>query len=101
MDGAKDRWRLTAFDPEDSHDGLRENLDRFYAATTWAEILLKLTAQVMIRPPCFEMAAAFFSRLSVTVSSDIKRLSVGFMWEFWESRGFGRIPSTAAAVENF
>ncbi|MDF1568919.1 MAG: DNA repair protein RecO C-terminal domain-containing protein [Spirochaetaceae bacterium] len=81
-DGAKDRWRLTAFDPEDSHDGLRENLDRFYAATTWAEILLKTHGAGDDSASLFEMAAAFFSRLSVTVPSDIKRLSVGFMWQF-------------------
>lgn len=81
-DGAKDRWRLTAFDPEDSHDGLREILDRFYAATTWAEILLKTHGAGDDSASLFEMAAAFFSRLSVTAPSDIKRLSLGFLWGF-------------------
>jgi len=82
FDGAKDRWRLVSFDPEDSHDGLREDLDRFYTATTWAEILLKTHGAGGDSVALFNMAASAFSLLSVSVPRDIKRLHLGFLWEF-------------------
>ena len=40
-DGVYRRWRLNSFDVLETHDGLREDLDRFYAAANCTEILLR------------------------------------------------------------
>ena len=86
-DGARNRWRLTAFDPEDTHDGLREDLDRFYTATTWAEILLKTHGAGEDSAELFELAATAFSMLSSSSSRDIQRINVGFLWQFLDIEG--------------
>ena len=87
FDGARNRWRLTAFDPVDTHDGLREDLDRFYTATTWAEILLKTHGAGEDSAELFELAATAFSMLSSSAPRDIKRLHVGFLWQFLDIEG--------------
>jgi DNA repair protein RecO len=87
FDGAKNRWRLTAFDPEDTHDGLREDLDRFYTGTTWAEILLKTHGAGGDSAELFELAASAFSLLSRSEGGDIKRLHVSFLWQFLDIEG--------------
>lgn len=86
-DGVKNRWRLTAFDPEDTHDGLREDLDRFYQASTWAEILLKTHGAGGDSAELYELAASAFSILSRSESLANNRLDVAFMWQFLEIEG--------------
>ncbi len=87
FDGTKSRWRLTAFDPENTHDGLREDLDRFYTATTWAEILLGTHGGGGESAELFELAADAFRLLSDCVPKDRMRLDVGFLWRFLEIEG--------------
>lgn len=87
FDGVKNRWRLTAFDPEDTHDGLREDLDRFYKAATWAEILLKTHGAGGDSAELYELAASAFSILSRSAPRDLDRLNVAFMWQFLEIEG--------------
>jgi len=86
-DGSRDRWRLTAFDPLNTHDGLRENLDRFYAASTWAEILLKTHGSGDDSALIFNLAARALSLLSAGESRDIGRLNAGFLWHFLDIEG--------------
>lgn len=93
-DGAKNRWRLTAFDPEDTHDGLREDLDRFYTATIWAEILLKTHGSGGESAELFALAAAALSLLSDTAPRDIKRLQVAFLWQFLDIEGIRPDPES-------
>jgi len=82
FDGVRARWRLTGFDTVDSHDGLRENLDRFYAATTWAEILLNTHGSGGDSAAVFNLASRALSLLSDTESRDIGRLNAAFIWFF-------------------
>ncbi len=86
-DGAKNSWRLVSFDVQDSHEGLREDLDRFYTAATWAEILLKTHGAGGDSAALFDMASSAFSLLSVSVSGNYKRLHLGFLWKFLEIEG--------------
>ncbi len=87
FDGAKNRWRLTAFDTEDSHDGLREDLDRFYTATTWAEILLKTHGAGGDSAILFDLASSAFTLLSASLPREIKRLHTAFLWQFLDIEG--------------
>lgn len=82
FDGIRDRWRLTSFDLVDSHDGLRENLGRFGAATTWAEILLNTHGSGDNSADVFNLASMALSLLSDTESRDIGRLNAAFLWCF-------------------
>ncbi len=80
--GAKDQWRLTAFDPEDCHDGFREDLDRFYTAAAWAEVLLKTYGSGDDSGRLYGLAARGLSLLSRSSSEQIRRLKIGFFWNY-------------------
>lgn len=106
-DGAKDRWRLTAFDPADSHDGIREDLNRFYTAAAWAEVLLKTHGSGGDSISLYHLAAQALSLLSRTDGQDVKRLKVGFLWHFLQVEGVrpnimicGRCGKALAAAGN-
>ena len=81
-DGARDRWRLTAFDPEHTHDGLREDLDRFYTAASWAEILLRTHGGGDDSEALFQLASPALDRLSSASGLGVKQLGAGFLWLF-------------------
>ncbi len=80
--GSKDQWRLTAFDPEDCHDGFREDLDRFYTATAWAEVLLKTYGSGDDSGRLYDLATRALSLLSISSNEQIKRLRIGFFWNY-------------------
>ena len=82
FDGAKNQWRLVSFDACNTHEGLREDLDRFYTASTWAEILLKTHGAGEDSAILFDLASSAFSLLSNCISGDEKRLNTGFLWSF-------------------
>ena len=82
FDGAKNRWRLTAFDPEHTHDGLREDLDRFYTAASWAEILLGTHGGGDDSSALFQLAALSLDRLSAASGLQVKQLGAAFLWLF-------------------
>ena len=81
-DGSRDRWRLTAFDPEHTHDGLREDLDRFYTAASWAEILLRTHGGGDDSEALFQLASPALDRLSSASGLGVKQLGAGFLWLF-------------------
>lgn len=81
-DGSRDRWRLTAFDPEHTHDGLREDLDRFYIAASWAEILLRTHGGGDDSEALFQLASPALDRLSSASGLGVKQLGAGFLWLF-------------------
>ncbi len=87
FDGARDRWRLTAFDPEGSTDGLREDLNRFYTATAWAEILLKSHGSGGDSVQLYHLAANSLSLLSRISGKDVRKLNTGFLWHFLSIEG--------------
>ena len=93
-DGAKNSWRLTAFDPEDTHDGFREDLDRFYAATSWAEILLSIHGGGTESTALYALAAPAFSLMSLAAGDEIPRLNTAFLWTFLELEGIRPDPSS-------
>lgn len=81
-DGTRDRWRLTAFDPEHTHDGLREDLDRFYTAASWAEILLRTHGGGDDSEALFQLTSPALDRLSSASGLGVKQLGAGFLWLF-------------------
>lgn len=81
-DGSRDRWRLTAFDPEHTHDGLREDLDRFYTAASWAEILLRTHGGGDDSKALFQLTSPALDRLSSASGLGVKQLGAGFLWLF-------------------
>jgi recombinational DNA repair protein (RecF pathway) len=87
FDGAKNQWRLLSFDARNTHDGFREDLDRFYTATTWAEILLKTHGAGGDSAALYELSASAFSLLSVSSREEGTRLNLGFLWNFLEIEG--------------
>jgi len=86
-DGSRKRWRLRSFDPVNIHDGLRENLERFYTASTWAEILLRSYGVSEDSTNLFELVASAFSLLSQCISQEISRLNCAFLWSFLKIEG--------------
>ncbi|OQX29391.1 MAG: DNA repair protein RecO [Spirochaeta sp. LUC14_002_19_P3] len=86
-DSAKDRWRLTAFDALDTHDGLRENLDRFYIAAAWAEVLLNSHGSGEDSHKLYGLAAKGLTLLSTANEEAAQRLKTGFFWHFLAIEG--------------
>jgi len=86
-DGSRRRWRLRSFDPVDTHDGLRDDLERFYTASTWAEILLRSYGSGEDSTTLFTLAASAFSLLSGCVPQGISRLKCAFLWNFLKIEG--------------
>lgn len=86
-DGSRRRWRLRSFDSVDTHDGLRESLERFYTATTWAEILLQSYGAGEDSTTLFALVANAFSLLSQCVLQEISRLNCAFLWNFLKIEG--------------
>lgn len=86
-DPVKDHWRLTSFDVADTHEGLRENLERFYAASVWAEILLKSHGGGEDSEALFDLAAEALAKLSRIPGDIVDRLTVLFLWRFLEIDG--------------
>ncbi|MCG8452317.1 MAG: DNA repair protein RecO [Spirochaetales bacterium] len=86
-DGSKDRWRLTGFDAEETHDGLRENLDRFYLASVWAEILLNSHGGGVDSEALFQHSIQAFMRLSQSSGEVGRRLALAFYWGYLNLEG--------------
>lgn len=87
FDGAKNSWRLTAFDTENTHDGLRENLDRFYAASSWAEILLVSHGGGHDSEDVFDLASTALALMSEARGKCIMELRSAFLWNFLTLEG--------------
>jgi len=86
-DGSRRRWRLRSFDPVNTHDGLRRNLERFYTASTWAEIMLRSYGSGGDSASLFALAASALSLLSQCVPRKIPRLNCAFLWNFLKIEG--------------
>lgn len=86
-DGSRRRWRLRSFDPVETHDGLRENLERFYTASIWAEILLRSYGSGEDSASIFILVANALSLLSRCMPQQITRLNCAFLWNFLKIEG--------------
>ena len=86
-DGVKDQWRLSAFDPENVYEGLRENLDRFYTASEWAEILLKSHGSGEDSAKIYQLSEQAFSLLSSAEKDQIMRINIAFIWHYLSIEG--------------
>lgn len=86
-DGSRNRWRLRNFDPLNTHDGLRENLERFYTASIWAEILLRSYGSGGDSTNLFTLIATALSLLSQCAPQGISRLNCAFLWNFLKIEG--------------
>jgi len=86
-DGSRRRWRLHSFDPVNTHDGLREDLDRFYTASTWAEILLRSHCSSESSESLFSLVSSALTLLSQCTSRGIPRLNCAFLWNFLQIEG--------------
>jgi len=86
-DGSRRRWRLHSFDPVNTYDGLREDLDRFYTASTWAEILLRSYGSGEDSEALFSLVASALALLSQCMPRGIPRLNCAFLWNFLKIEG--------------
>ena len=91
-DGAKDRWRLMSFDAVETFDGVREDLDRFYTASAWAEILLGTHGAGEDSERLYELASEAFGVLNSTMPGGLGRLRTAFLWSFLDLEGVGPEP---------
>jgi len=85
--GDKNAWRLTAFDPVDIHTGFNSNLEKFYTASGWAEVLLGLHGGGTDPQFLFRLSAEAFSLLSVSSEKEITRVNLIYLWRLLELEG--------------
>ncbi|MFW6223432.1 MAG: DNA repair protein RecO [Spirochaetota bacterium] len=80
----KDRTKITDFDVRDYYPGIRESIDRFYAASLWAEVLLKSYAGGGEAPPVYELLLAALGELDRSGGRDaVRRLTAQFLWRYF------------------
>jgi DNA repair protein RecO (recombination protein O) len=80
----KDQHKVTDFDVQSYYSGLRERIDRFYAASLWAEVLLKSYAGGNEAGPVYELLTAGLSVLEGAESQNAaRRATAQFLWRYF------------------
>lgn len=80
----KDRHKITDFDVTHYYSGIRENIDRFYAASLWAEVLLKSYAGGGEGEPVYRLFVEALSVLEEAVQRGVVRKTTAqFLWRYF------------------
>lgn len=85
-DPVKDRYKVNEIDPLDSHEGLRNNLDRFYIASFWAEFVIKSFAGGGDFAALYKVLHGALTALEKTEEYDA--VNVHFIWRYLALLGF-------------
>lgn len=89
----KDRSKITDFDVREYYPGIRESIDRFYAASLWAEVLLKSYAGGRESGPVYELLVGALDVLGAAEDrSRVRRATAQFLWRYF--RLLGSAPET-------
>jgi len=94
-DPVKDRYKVSEISPVRTHHGLRDDLDRYYTALFWTELIMKSFAG----GEEFEALFRFFSKsLQVLeTTDDVPAILIQFVWRFIGLTGFQ--PDIGACAE--
>jgi DNA repair protein RecO (recombination protein O) len=93
----KDQTKITDFDVREYHPGIRESIDRFYAASLWAEVLLKSYAGGGEAPRVYELLLAGLAALENAAGRNaVRRASAQFLWRYFGV--IGNLPDLALCV---
>lgn len=80
----KDQHKVTDFDVRDYYSGIRESIDRFYAASLWAEVLLKSYAGGGEGEPVYRLFLEAMSVLEATPHrTAVRRTTAQFLWRYF------------------
>lgn len=84
----KDQTKITDFDVHDYYSGIRESIDRFYAASLWAEVLLKSYAGGGEARPVYELLLGALGELDRTAGrAAVRRVTAQFLWRYFGLAG--------------
>ena len=83
----KDLHTLTAFDLQQLHVGLAQDMDRYAAASALAEVTLRFTSSEP-HPEVFDFLVGALDRLETVPSQDIAAMSIRLLWELAGILGF-------------
>jgi DNA repair protein RecO (recombination protein O) len=84
----KDHHKITDFDVRHYYPGIRERIDRFYAASLWAEVLLKSYAGGGDAEPVFDLLVTALGVLDTAESrNEARRATAQFLWRYLEFTG--------------
>ena len=87
FNAVNNQWRLENFEPKNCHDALGENLDRYYTASAWAEILLSTHGGGEDSAALLNLTSGALSLLCKAEGEAITRLKTGFLWNFLDIEG--------------
>lgn len=85
-DPVKDRYKVSEIVPEETHQQLREDLDRYYTALFWAELIMKSFAGGEGFAELFRFFSSSMQLLDR--SEDIEALLIQFIWRYLGMTGF-------------
>lgn len=83
-DRVRDRWRVDDIQSLDSFEGVRAEVERYYTASLWAEILMKSPGA---GSELYPVLRASLQRLKTTPPRDVFPVSAAFMWRYLEEEG--------------
>lgn len=90
---SKNSTKITDVEVEDFHQGLREDLGRFYAASLWAEIVVKSYGGGDDSKELYELLCRALSTVENIEASRVRRVSVQFVWRYLEIAGIRPNPA--------
>jgi DNA repair protein RecO (recombination protein O) len=93
----KDQRKITDFDVRDYYSGIRESIDRFYAASLWAEVLLKSYAGGGDAGPVYGLLLEALGSLDRAGGrSAVRRTTAQFLWRYFDL--IGSLPDPTSCV---
>ena len=86
-DPVKQSTKITDFDVDEYHGGIREDLVKFYTASLWAETILKTYATGGDSERLYALLVDSLAELQRRTPADAERVSIHYVWRFLESSG--------------
>jgi len=79
----KDQTKITDFDVRQYYQGIRESIDRFYAASLWAEVILKSYAGGGEARESYELLRTALEALDAADGrAAVRRVTSQFLWRY-------------------
>jgi DNA repair protein RecO (recombination protein O) len=89
-------YKITDMVPISYFEGLRDSLDRYYAASLWTEVVIKSFAGGEIDSRVYDLLKSCLTFLEKIEEDSIDTLSFQFLWRYLKIIGFSTDPNSCS-----
>ncbi len=86
-DAVRDRWRVKDLTSSCAFEGVRGEVERYYTASLWAEVLMKSLAKGEPRPVLFDLLNRGLQVLEKVPARQVRGISFPFLWAYLAEEG--------------